>query len=99
MLTIQTEEDVKATSRKSVQEKESEDRPASHNKDEALLAAATPDLDDGAPADFSDDEDENPVQIALNKQALLEWLTVADFTKEVSLTKISGHKFKLDPDE
>ena len=31
------------------------------------------------PADFSE-EDDNPTNIAINKQALLEWLTVADFT-------------------
>lgn len=35
----------------------------------------------------------------MNKQALLEWLTVADFTKEISLTKIAHHKYKLDPEE
>ena len=50
------------------------------------------------PADFSDD-DEDPAANSLNKQALLEWLTVADFTKEISLTNIAGHKFKLDSDE
>ena len=55
--------------------------------------------DEAAPADFSDDEDENPTNVALNKQALLEWLTIADFTQEISLTKIIGHKFKLDQEE
>lgn len=34
-----------------------------------------------------------------NKQALLEWLTVADFTKEVQLHKIAHHKFRLDQEE
>ena len=49
------------------------------------------------PADFSNSEEEDdPAAQALNKQALLEWLTVADFTKEISLTKVAGHKFKLD---
>ena len=41
------------------------------------------------PADLSDDdddEDNNPAMIALNKQALLEWVTVADFTQDLSLT-------------
>lgn len=50
------------------------------------------------PADLSDDddEDEDPAKDAFNKQALLEWLTVADFTGEMSLTTIASHKFKLD---
>lgn len=39
------------------------------------------DVSGAAPADYSDsDEEENPVVDALNKQALLEWLTVVDFT-------------------
>ena len=50
------------------------------------------------PGDFSD-EDDNPAANALNKQALLEWVTVADFTQDLSLTKISSHKFKLDEEE
>lgn len=51
------------------------------------------------PADFSEEEDNDPAQIALNKQALLEWLTVADFTQEMSLTKFAEHKFRLDENE
>jgi len=54
--------------------------------------------DDAKPADFSDDEEDESAK-ALNKQALLEWLTVADFTKEIQLQNIAGHKFKLDEDE
>ena len=50
---------------------------------------------DENPAEYSD-EDDDPKNIALNKQALLEWLTVADFTQEISLTKVANHKFKLD---
>jgi len=37
--------------------------------------------------------------MAINKQALLEWVTYADFAKEISLIKISNHKFKLEPEE
>ena len=51
------------------------------------------------PAEFSDDDDDHPRNKALNKQALLEWVTVADFTKEISLTKIAHHKYKLEPEE
>lgn len=37
-------------------------------------------------ADFSDEEEsDNEENRNLNKQALLEWLTVVDFTKEVQL--------------
>ena len=55
---------------------------------------------DATPAEFSDDdENDDPAVSALHKQTLLEWLTVADFTQEISLHKISGHKFKLDPEE
>lgn len=50
------------------------------------------------PPEFSDEED-RPENIALNKQALLEWVTVADFTQELSLARIAGHKFKLDKEE
>lgn len=51
-------------------------------------------------ADFSDEEEsDNEENRNLNKQALLEWLTVVDFTKEVQLQKISQHKFKLDREE
>ena len=50
------------------------------------------------PDQFSDD-DEDPRARELNKQALLEWVTVADFTKEVQLHKLANHKFKLDDDE
>ena len=50
------------------------------------------------PPDFSDEEDDPRVN-ALNKQALLEWLTEADFTQEMSLTKLAGHKFRLDQEE
>ena len=53
-----------------------------------------------APADFSDSsEEDNPAADQLNKQALLEWLTIADFTKEISLMKLAQHKYKLDPEE
>ena len=53
-----------------------------------------------APADFSDDEENDTAENRMfNKQALLEWLTVADFTKEVQLHKIAGHKFRLDNEE
>lgn len=58
--------------------------------------------EDAPPAEFSDDEEDgedDPAKAALNKQALLEWLTVADFTGEMSLTNISNHKFKLDEAE
>ena len=41
----------------------------------------------------------DPKAEAINKQALLEWITVADFTKEISLTSITNHKFKLDQEE
>ena len=52
------------------------------------------------PADFSEDEDDDTEENrTFNKQALLEWLTVVDFTKEVQLQKISQHKFRLDPEE
>ena len=51
------------------------------------------------PPDYSEEEDEDPANIALNKQALLEWLTVADFTQEMSLTKFAQHKFRLDEEE
>lgn len=63
--------------------------------------AEPPMPEDAPPAEFSDDEesDEDPAKDALNKQAMLEWLTVADFTGEMSLTSISNHKFKLDEAE
>ena len=48
--------------------------------------------------DYSD-EDENPVNVAANKRALLEWVTAADFSQEISLTDIAKHKFKLDSAE
>ena len=51
------------------------------------------------PAEFSEDDDDHPRNKALNKQALLEWVTIADFTKEISLTKIAHHKYKLEPEE
>ena len=51
------------------------------------------------PADYSDDDDEDPRAKELNKQALLEWITVADFTKEINLNKLAAHKFRLDDDE
>ena len=52
------------------------------------------------PADFSDDEEDDTDENRMfNKQALLEWLTVVDFTKEVQLQKISQHKFRLDREE
>jgi hypothetical protein len=35
----------------------------------------------------------------LNKKHLLEWVTEADFTKEISLVKLSDHPFKLDEAE
>ena len=55
---------------------------------------------DGAcPDDLSSESDEDPVKIALNKKALLEWLTVADFTQEMSLNKFAMHKFRLDEEE
>jgi hypothetical protein len=39
---------------------------------------------DHTPAEFSDDEEnDDPAFNALNKQTLLEWLTVADFTQEI----------------
>ena len=53
---------------------------------------------DQTPADFSEDEND-PAAAALHKQALLEWVTVADFTQEISLTKVASHKFKLDEAE
>jgi len=56
-------------------------------------------INDQTPADFSEDDEESDEKNALNKQTLLEWVTVADFTKEISLTTISGHKFKLDEEE
>ena len=53
-----------------------------------------------SPAEFSEDEDpDDPKKKALHKQALLEWLTEADFTGEMSLAKIAAHKFKLDDEE
>lgn len=55
---------------------------------------------DEVPADFSDDDDAaDQASMAINKQALLEWVTYADFAKEISLVKISNHKFKLEPEE
>jgi hypothetical protein len=35
----------------------------------------------------------------LNKKHLLEWVTEADFTKEISLVKLSDQPFKLDEAE
>ena len=34
-----------------------------------------------------------------NKNFLLQWLTDADFTKEINLAKLCEHPFKLDEDE
>ena len=46
-----------------------------------------------------DSEEENPQKVAFYKSHLLEWLTAADFTKEVQLQKIAQHKFRLDEEE
>lgn len=52
------------------------------------------------PADFSEeDEENNAAVIAANKKALLEWVTEADFTQEMSLKSLLEHKFKLDEEE
>jgi len=34
-----------------------------------------------------------------NKNLLLQWLTEADFAKEINLAKLCEHPFKLDEDE
>ena len=39
------------------------------------------------------------MQTAKYKAALLEWVTEADFTDEISLTQLANHKFRLDPEE
>ena len=65
-------------------------------KNEAIEEVEKP--DEQLPLDLSDDED-NPEFLAASKKELLEWVTEADFAKEISLTTISSHKFKLDNEE
>ena len=54
--------------------------------------------DEQLSVNLSVDED-NPEILAASKKDLLEWVTEADFAKEISLTTISSHKFKLDNEE
>ena len=61
---------------------ESEDHPASR-KEVAEIVEIDGTIDINTPGDFSDDEDNDPAAIALNKQTLLEWVTVADFTQDM----------------
>jgi hypothetical protein len=37
--------------------------------------------------------------VAENKALLLEWVTKADFSKEISLMSLAQHRFRLDQDE
>ena len=63
--------------------------PASREKPEEEEKKSSKEPEEQEQAELSeedDDEDNNPVQIALNKQALLEWVTMADFTQDLSLT-------------
>ena len=47
-----------------------------------------------------DDSDEDqPEIVAENKALLLEWVTKADFSKEISLMSLAQHRFRLDQDE
>ena len=57
----------------------------------SLGQVASPDLDS--------DEEQDPAVAQLHKQELLNWVTQADFTGELSLTQLANHKFRLDPEE
>ena len=50
-------------------------------------------------SDLDEDEEKQRLREKLNKKHLLEWVTEADFTKEISLVKLSDHPFKLDEAE
>ena len=50
-------------------------------------------------SDMDEDEEKQRLREKLNKKHLLEWVTEADFTKEISLVKLSDHPFKLDEAE
>ena len=63
-------------------------------------------VNEGLTQDSYDEEDEedlddadDPVKQAEYKRQILEWVTNADFTREVSLAKIAKHRFRLDDDE
>ena len=62
--------------------------PASKKAEDEVVVIQEQAIIDDDPADFSDEEQDEEAK-AINKQALLEWVTVADFTKEMSLSKIS----------
>jgi hypothetical protein len=47
----------------------------------------------------SEEDEDNPVKDLKYREQILQWVVDADFTKEVSLTEIARHKFKLDDDE
>lgn len=46
-----------------------------------------------------DDEQSLVVRKQKNKFLLLEWVIEADFTKEISLSKLGQHPFNLNDDE
>ena len=51
-------------------------------------------------AESSGAEDtDDPVKNAIYKEQILKWVVEADFSKEISLTEIARHKFKLEQDE
>ena len=56
-----------------------------------------------SPEAFSEDGDasdeEDPRYMAVNKHKLLEWVTEADFSKDLQLHKIAHHRFQLDSEE
>jgi hypothetical protein len=43
-----------------------------------------------------DSDSDEPEAIAENKALLLEWVTKADFSKEISLKSLAHHRFRLD---
>ncbi len=45
------------------------------------------------------EESEEVARVKRNKQFLLQWVTEADFTKEISLVQLSDHPFRLDQEE
>lgn len=49
--------------------------------------------------EYYSDEDDRPAMKTKHKAELLEWVTKADFSKEISLASIAKQRFKLDDDE